>query len=429
MEKRRVVITGAGLITPAGLTLEENWAAMSGGQTAISRIDDFDTSFFPAKLNGKVKGFDPQQYVGKRRNLRFMMRDVQYCLAAVKLACDDGNLDPGASDAADIGLYVGSGESEARYDRFFRAIGQSLNEDGSINYKKFGSLGLRAIYPSFVLLDLGNNGLCYSSIEHGIMGINCNFSCGASSGFAIGEAFKAVQSGGANMVIAGGHDSLVSCFENYFHYLATDTVTREQDPEKAMQPYSAERDGFVLSEGAGFVILEELRHALERNSKIRGEVVGYGCNCDTNDDLLTPDPEGEGLFHAMRAALKDSGADVSQIDYINAEGNATPAGDVGETRAFKRLFENKCYDIPVSSVKPVIGYPGAASSAVDFVVSLMAMEKGIIPPTRNYKGGDPECDLDYVPNECREKQMAHVMSVNKGWGGQNCVFVLKQFDG
>lgn len=429
MEKRRVVITGAGLITPAGLTLEENWEAMAGGQTAISVLDDYDVPGFPVNLGGTVKGFDPGKYVGRRKNLRFMMKDVQYCLAAVKLACEDGNLDPGAADPSDIGLYVGSGESEARYDRFFRAVGQSLNEDGSINYKKFGSLGLRSIYPPFVLLDLGNNGLCYSSIEHGFMGINCNFSCGASSGSAIGEAFKAVQAGEADMVIAGGHDSLVSCFENYFHYQATEMVTREQDPEKGMKPYSAARDGFVLSEGAGFVILEELGHALERNSSIRGEVIGYSCNCDTNDDLLTPDPEGEGVFYAMRAALKDSGADISQIDYINSEANATPAGDVGETRAIKKLFAKRCYEIPVSSVKPVIGYLGAASSAVDFVVSLLAMEKGIIPPTSNVTGGDPECDLDYVADGCRTKQMAYVMSVNKGWGGQNCVFVLKNFNG
>jgi len=187
------------------------------------------------------------------------------------------------------------------------------------------------------------------------------------------------------------------------------------------------RDGFVLSEGAGFVVLEELGHALERNASIRGEVVGYSCNCDTNDDLLTPDPEGEGVFYAMRAALNDSGADISQIDYINSEGNATLANDVAETRAFKRLFEKRCYEIPVSSVKPVIGYLGAASSAIDFVVSLLALEKGIIPPTLNFTGGDPECDLDYVPNSCRRKQMEYVMSVNKGWGGQNCVFVLKHF--
>lgn len=427
MKKRRVVITGAGLITPAGLTLEENWEAMANGRTAISRMADFDTSSFPVKLCGKVKGFDPNKYIGNRKNLRFMMKDVQYCLAAVRLACEDGNIEPGAVDPQEIGLYVGSGESEVRYDRFFRAVGQSLNEDGSISYRKFGSLGSRAIYPSFMLLDLGNNGLCYSSIEHGFMGISCNFSCGASSGFAIGEAFKAVQTGEADVVIAGGHDSLVSCFENYFHYAATGMVTKEQDPEKGMKPYSAERDGFVLSEGAGFVVLEELEHARRRSAAIRGEVVGYSCNCDTHDDLLTPDPEGEGVFYAMRAAVKDAGADISRIDYINSESNATPAGDVAETRAIKRLFGKRSYEIPVSSVKPVIGNPGAAASAVDFVVSLLAMEKGVIPPTRNFTGKDPECDLDYVPGVSRRKQMAYVMSVNKGWGGQNCVFVLKQF--
>lgn len=427
MEKARVVITGAGLVTPAGLTLEENWNKMVNGETTIERVDNFDVSFFPAKLGGMIKGFDPNKYIEKKKNIRFLTRDVQYCLAGVTLAGEDSNLDFDTLDPSKIGLYVGSGESELRYDRFFRALRRSLNEDGSINYKKFGSLGLPNIYPSFLLLDLLNNGFCYSSIEHGLMGINNNFSCGASSGYAIGEAFKAVQRGEADIVIAGGYDSLTSCFENYFLHSATGMVTKEEDPEKAMKPYSALRDGFVPGEGAGFVILEELNRAIERNASIRGEIVGYSCNCDTNEDLLDPDPQGEGLFYAMSAAMDDAEIDPSQIDYVNSEGNATLINDVAETRAFKRLLGKKCYDTPVSTVKPIIGYPGAASSGVDFVVTLLALEKGIIPPTINYSGGDPECDLDYVPTRSRGREMGFAISVNKGTGGQNCVLVLKHY--
>ena len=427
MGKRRVVITGAGLVTPAGQTLGDNWAKMVNGETAIEKMDNFDISSFPAKLGGMIKGFDPNKYVRKRKNIRFLTKDVQYCLAGVKLACEDSGLDFELLDPSQIGLYVGSGESEVRYDRFFRALSRSLNKDGSINYRKFGSIGLRTIYPAFLLLDLLNIGFCYSSIENGFMGIGNNFSCGASSGLAIGEAFKAVQRSDADMVLAGGYDSLVSCFENYFLQSATGLVTKEENPNQGMKPYSALRDGFVPGEGAGFVVLEELNSAIERNAAIRGEILGYSCNCDTNEDLLDPDPQGEGLFYAMRAALDDAEIDPSQIDYINSEGNATLINDMAETRAFKKFFGENCYDIPVSTVKPVIGYPGAASSAIDFVVTLLALEKRTIPPTINYTGGDAECDLDYVPNTCRRKEIENAISVNKGAGGQNCVFVLQHY--
>jgi 3-oxoacyl-[acyl-carrier-protein] synthase II len=427
MQKRRVVVTGAGLVTPAGQTLADNWTKMVKGETTIEKVDNFDVSSFPSKLGGMIKGFDPNKYIRKKKNLRFLTKDVQYCLAGVKLACEDSRLDFEVLDPSQIGLYVGSGESEVRYDRFFRAMRSSLNEDGSINYKKFGSIGLRTIYPAFLLLDLLNNGFCYSSIEYGLMGINNNFSCGASAGPAIGEAFKGIQRAEADIVIAGGYDSLVSCFENYFLQSATGMVTKEEDPNKAMKPYSAMRDGFVPGEGAGFVVLEELNGAIKRHAPIRGEILGYSCNCDTNEDLLEPDPQGEGLFYAARAALDDAEIDPSQIEYVNSEGNATPTNDVAETRALKRLFGKKCYEIPVSTVKPIIGYPGAASSAIDFVVTLLALEKGIIPPTTNYTGGDAECDLDYVPDSCRTKKMEFAMSVNKGSGGQNCVLVLRHF--
>jgi 3-oxoacyl-[acyl-carrier-protein] synthase II len=425
--KKRVVITGAGLVTPAGQTLGENWTKMVNGETAIEKVDTFDLSPFPAKLGGLIKGFDPNRYIRNKKNIRFLTKDVQYCLAGVRLACEDSGLDFEVFDPSQIGLYVGGGESEVRYDRFFRALSSSLNEDGSLNYKKFGAIGLRAIYPAFLLMDLLNNGFCYSSIEHGLMGIGNNFSCGASAGSAIGEAFKAVQRAEADIVIAGGYDSLVSCFENYFLQSATGMVTKEENPNKAMKPYSASRDGFVPGEGAAFVVLEQLDNAIKRNAPIRGEILGYSCNCDTNGDVLAPDPQGEGLLYAMKAALDDAGTSPSRIDYINSEGNATLINDAAESRAFKKFFGNRCYDIPVSTVKPIIGYPGAASSAIDFVVTLLALEKGTIPPTINYTGGDPECDLDYVPASCRMKEIEYAISVNKGAGGQNCVFVLRHF--
>lgn len=311
----RVVITGLGLVTPAGLTLEDNWQKVISGQTTIKRITAGDGSF-PVKLGSEVENFAPEKYVKNRKSLRFLSRDVRYCLASVKFACEDRKLELSTIDLSRLGLYVGSGESQTKYDSFFPALEPSLDENGHLDYKKFGSLGLQRIYPSFVLLDLVNNGFCYLSIENGITGENDNFTTGTSSGHAIGEAFKAIQRGDVDIAIAGGHDSLL-LFENCFLYSATGMLTHEEAPLKAMKPYSASRDGFVPGEGAGFIILENLRSALERDAPIRGEIVGYSCNCDTNCDLLDPDPDGEGLSYAIDAALRDAKIDPGQVDYIN----------------------------------------------------------------------------------------------------------------
>lgn len=419
-----VVITGLGIVTPAGLTLEDNWEKIVSGQTTIKRITAGDGSF-SLKLGSEIEGFDPKQYIKKRKNLRFFRRDVQYALASARFAYEDGKLELSPIDLSRVGLYVGSGETQCEYDSFFPSLEAALGGNGHLDQKKFGSLGLPRIYPSFVLLDLYNNGFCYLSIENGLTGINNNFTTGTSSGHAIGEAFHAIQRGDVDIAIAGGHDSLLS-FEIRFLYSATGMLTHEEDPLNAMKPYSALRDGFVPGEGAGFVILENLTSALERNAPIRGEIIGYSCNCDTNCDLLDPDPNGEGLAYAIQAALRGAKIDLGQVDYINSEGNATLKNDLSETRAFKRVFGKKAYDIPISTVKPVIGHSGAASSAIEFIVTALALEKGIVPPTINYTGGDPECDLDYVPNNYRAKKMQYVVSVNKGLGGQNCVFILKK---
>ncbi len=422
---RRVVISGLGLVTPAGLTPEDNWRKIISGQTTIKRLT-LAKDNFPVRLGSEIEGFNPKHYVKNRKNLRFFRKDVRFCLASAKLAYEDSKLDPSTIDPSQVGLYVGSGEPQTEYDSFFPSLDCSLDKDGYLDYKKFGSLGLQHIYPPFVLLDLFNNGFCYLSIDQGITGINSNFTTGASAGHAIGEAFKAIQRGDVDIAIAGGHDSLL-LFEICFLYSATGMLTPEEDPFNAMKPYSASRDGFVPGEGAGFIILESLRNALERNAPIRGEIVGYSCNCDSNDDLLDPDPNGEGLSYAIDAALKDAKIEPGQVDYINSEGNATLKNDLSETRAFKKVFGNKAYNIPISTVKPVIGHLGAAASAVEFIITTLALQKGIAPPTINYIGGDSECDLDYVPNHYRAKEMQYAISVNKGLGGQNCVFILKKY--
>lgn len=427
MNKKRVVITGAGLVSPAGLTLEENWSKMVTGQIAIERISDFDVSSLPVKLAGKVKGFIPDNYIKKKKNLRFMRKDVQYCMAAARLAVEDSHLDFDTIDPTRVGLFVGSGNSEGKYNKHFPALNHSLNENGDIDPEKLGAIGLRKIYPFFMILDLMNTGFCYFSVDTGIQGINNTFSCGLSGGYAIGEAFKAIRQGETAVAIAGGHDSIISCFENYFFYSATPWVTQSEKPLEAMKPYSPQRDGFVLGEGAGFVVLEDLESALKRNAPIRGELVGYGCGCDLNDDLMNPDPRGEGLLLAMQKALDDAKIDPDCIGYVNSEGIATQESDLSETRAFKRLWGKKSYHIPISTIKPIIGFPGSAACAIDLIATLLALEKGTLPPTVNHRGGDPECDLDYIPNKCRKKDIQYALSTNLGLGGQNCAFILKKF--
>ena len=246
----QVVITGLGLVTPAGLTLEDNWRRIITGQTTIKRIS-LGNGSFRVKLGSEIEGFDPRRYIKKPKNLRFMRKDVQYCLASAKLACEDSKLDLSTIDPSQIGLYVGSGESQMEYDSFFPSLEPALDGNGHLDFRKWGSRGLQRIYPSFVLLDLINNGFCYLSIEDGITGINNNFTCGVASGHAIGEAFKAIQRGDVDIAIAGGHDCLSSCFETIFLYSATGMLTQEEDPLMAMKPYSASRDGFVPGEGAG----------------------------------------------------------------------------------------------------------------------------------------------------------------------------------
>ena len=425
MRKRRVVVTGAGLVTAAGLSLKSNWEAIKNGSPAIARIDRFYTEGFTVKLGGAITGFDGAVYLKNRRHIRFLRSSPQFCLAAVQLALEDAGLVGGGFDPAVAGLYVGSGEPEVHYDAFFGAIDHSLNESGDISPKKFGLFGMQALSPSFLLLDLMNNGFCYSAIEHGIMGPNNTFSGGLAGGQAVGQAFQAVQTGEVDFAVAGGHDSLLSCFENYYLYHATGLVTQEGEPDRAMKPYSAGRDGFVLGEGAGFLVLEEWGRAMRRGAPLWGEVIGYGCACDTNPDLLRPSPDGAALRRALEAALHDAAVLPSRIDYINGDGLATPEHDQAETRALKHVFAAAGYRIPVSAVKPVIGHTGAAAAAIDCIVSLMALREQTIPPTAHFCGGDPECDLDYVGGRFRSAPLQYIVSVNQGLGGQCCAFVLQ----
>lgn len=428
MKKRRVAVTGASLITPAGLSLEENWTRVIAGKTAIDRIKSFDVSCSPVKLGGEVGDIDYKKYIRIRKFLKFMRRSVRYALISSTFAIEDSRCNLTELEAERVGLFIGGGDIGTLYNEFFKAVERSLDSEGQISHKRFGTYGLKEIDPYLLLHDLANNGLCYISIEHGIKGINNNFyGTEVSGAHAIGAGFKSIQNGEADFVIAGGYSSFLMTFSIYMMYYGMNLLTYENDPNKAMKPYSADRDGFVLGEGTGMVILEDMESARSRGAPIRGEIIGYSCNCDTNLSLLDPDPDGEGLVRAITVCLRDAGISSSEIDYINSEGNATPKNDLAETRAFKRTFGKRAYSIPISTCKPIFGNLGAAASAVEFIITCMGVEKGMIPPTLNCSGGDPECDLDYVPHTPRKKDMEHAMIINKGLGGLNSVLILKKY--
>ena len=426
MKNRRVVITGMGMVTPAGMELEEIWNNIIKCRSAIAKISSFDLSGFSSSLGGEVAKYDITKFIDNRKSSKLFRKDVCYCMAAARLAYHASGIDFPNLNPADIGLYIGSGESEVRYNEFFSALDYSMNADGSINFKKLGTLGLRYFNPFFLLEDLCNSGLCYLSIEYGIVGANNNFSGGISSGHAIGEGYRAIQRGDCEVVVAGGHDSLVSCFGSYFLHEARGHFTTAEDPACAMMPYSIDRSGFAPAEGAGIVILEEIEFARKRNANILAELVGYHNSCDTHDDLLNPDPEGNGMAGAIQGALNDAGIQSSQLDYINSVGDATVIGDISETRAIKKILGHYAYIVPVSTVKPIIGHTGTAADVIEFIVTTLALQKGIIPPTLNYLGGDAECDLDYTSMDPRETPMEYAMALGRGYGGQNSAFILKR---
>lgn len=414
-----------GLVTSAGMELEDIWKNILKCRSSIGKISSFDPSKIGCTLGGEVAEFDITKYINNRKSSRLFRKDVCYGMAGARLAYHSAGLDFSQLDPARIGLYIGSGESEVKYNEFFSALDHSLNADGSINFKKLGTIGLRHFNPFFLLEDLCNSGLCYLSIEYGIVGPNNNFSGGCSSGHAIGEGWRAIQRGDCDVVVAGGHDSLVSCFGSYFLHAARGQFTAAEDPAYAMMPYSQGRGGFVPAEGAGIIILEEIEFAKSRNANIVAELIGYHNGCDTHADLLNPDPYGNAMARVIQGALADAGIQPSDLDYINSVGDATLIGDVSETRAMKKVFGDTVYNIPVSTVKPILGHTGAAADVIEFIVTALSMQKGIIPPTLNYLGNDPDCDLDYVPQSPRKKPVEYAMTLGRGFGGQNSAFILK----
>lgn len=408
--KRRVVITGMGVVTPIGIGVEKFWDSMVQGKSGVRRIDRFDTEEFRTNIAAEVRDFSPADYFNPQK-AAVMDRFSQLAFVAATEAIEKSGLKITDENRTDIGITCGTTQG-----------GINTIED---QYKIFFSKGLKYIDPMTAPKGMHVAPASNIAISYRILGPNYTISNTCSSGaVAIGEAFRLIRHGYATAMICGGTDSCITpAIMGTWSKLRVLSV-QNMPPEKACKPFSKNRDGIVLGEGTGFVILEELEHATRRGADIIAELIGYGMNNDAYH-LTFPSVEGESL--AMRIALKDAGINPSDVDYINAHGTGTIPNDKGETKAIKDVFGDSAYSIPVTSTKSMIGHTLGAAGAIEFVAAVLSMQNRIIPPTINYEVPDTECDLDYVPNKPREKDVVIAMSNSFGFGGGNAVLIARRF--
>jgi len=411
--KRRVVITGIGIVSPLGIGTEENWQGITKGKSGIGYITHFDASDYPVKIAGEVKGFDPLNFIEKK-DLRKMDLHIQYALVSTEFALKDADLSINSGNSERIGVFIGSG------------IG-GLNFIES-QHKILLKSGPRRVSPFFIPGLIVNLAAGHVSIKFGAKGPNSATCTACSSGaHAIGDSYRIIERGDADAMITGGTEGVIAPLAVAGFSSMRALSTRNDEPEKASRPFENDRDGFVIGEGAGILILEELESALKRGAKIYAEIVGYGMSGDAYH-ISAPSEDGDGPIRAMISTIKDAGIEPSEVDYINAHGTATPPGDKIESLAIKKLFGPHAKKIPVSSNKSMIGHLLGAAGGVEAVFSVLTIYHRIIPPTINYQTPDPECDLDYVPNKSRKAEINHVLSNSFGFGGTNACLLFKKFN-
>jgi len=412
--KHRVVVTGIAPITPVGSGKENFWNNLLAGKSGIGHISRFDASELPTRIAGEVKDFDPKDHFD-RKEARRMDRFAQFAVAGAKLALEDAAINLQAEDLGQVAVIFGSG------------IGgmDTFEEQTRVLVEK----GAHRVSPFFVPMMISNMAAGQISIATGARGPNLTVVNACATGTnAVGEAFKLLQRGGAQVVITGGSEASVTPLA-FAGFCAMKAMTTDNDPpEQACRPFDKTRNGFVLGEGAGVLILETLEHALQRGANIYAEVVGYGCTADAHH-ITAPAPEGVGAAQAMNMALKDANLFPEDIDYINAHGTSTELNDKYETMAIKTVFGEHAGKLAVSSTKSMIGHLLGAAGAVETIVLVMAINNNIVPPTINYRHPDPDCDLDYVPNKFREMNVTVALSNSLGFGGHNATIILKKFRG
>jgi 3-oxoacyl-[acyl-carrier-protein] synthase II len=412
--KRRVVVTGVGLVIPAGIGTETAWKNICEGRSGIGPLTRFDPNGFETKIAGEVKGFNPEAYIEKKE-IKKMDLFVQYALAATREALEDSQLKITPENCDRTGVIVGTGLGGL----------PTLEKYHQILLEK----GPSRISPFFIPMLIANLASGQIAIHFGAKGPNtCVVTACATGAHCIGDAFRAIVYGDAEAIIAGGTEANISPLSIAGFNAMKALSTRNEEPEKACRPFEKNRDGFVVAEGAGILILEELEFALKRGAKIYGELIGYGYTGDAYH-ITAPSPEGEGAARCMRMAIKDAGLRPEDIDYINAHGTSTPLNDLTETQAIKTVFGEHAKKVAISATKSMTGHLLGAAGSTEAIFSLLAIRDGIIPPTINYDVPDPECDLDYVPNVARRQTLTVVMSNAFGFGGTNATLVLRKFSG
>jgi len=410
--KKRVVVTGLGAITPIGIGKQEFWQALLEGKSGIAKITRFDPTDYVTKIAGEVKNFDATQYIDKKEAKR-MDRFTQFAIAAAKMASEDAGLDLATEDLQRIGTVIGTG------------IGgiDTLNDQ----YKVLFDKGPNRISPFFVPMMIANMAAGQVSIAMGLQGpCSCVITACATGTNSIGDAFRIIQRGDADVMLAGGTEAAVSPAAMAGFCAMKAMSTYNEEPEKASRPFDKKRDGFVMGEGAGVVVLESLEHALARGATIYAEVGGYGSNADAYH-ITAPAPEGVQAAKCMELAIKDAGMQPVDVNYINAHGTSTPLNDKNETLAIKSLFGDHASKLAVSSIKSMTGHLLGASGGVEFIASVLTVLNDMIPPTINYEDPDPELDLDYVPNTARKQVVNVAISNNFGFGGHNATLLVKKY--
>ncbi|WP_100403325.1 beta-ketoacyl-ACP synthase II [Bacillus sp. FJAT-42315] len=412
MEKRRVVVTGLGIVSPVGSSLEEAWANVLSGVSGVKPLTRVNPDDYPAKVAAEINDFDPEQFMDKKE-ARKMDRFTQFAVAAAKMAVKDADLTIDETNAERIGVWVGSGIG-----------GMETFEN---QFKTFLERGYRRVSPFFVPMMIPDMATGQVSIQLGAKGVNsCTVTACATGTNSIGDAFKVIQRGDADAMVTGGSEAPITQM-SMAGFCANTALSTNPDPKTASRPFDANRDGFVMGEGAGILVLEELEHALKRGAKIYAEIVGYGSTGDAHH-ITAPAPGGEGGARAMQIALNDGGISPEDVDYINAHGTSTPYNDKFETMAIKEVFGDHAKQLSISSTKSMTGHLLGAAGGVEAIFTALAIKNDMIPPTINYETPDVECDLDYTPNESRKKEVRVAISNSLGFGGHNATIALRKYN-
>jgi len=427
--RRRVVVTGIGLVTPLGAEIETVWRRLLAAESGIGYISLFDASNFPTKISAEVRDWDISDVGEDPEDWKHQGRHTHFAIGAGKKAILDSGIEDADIDPTRFGIYTGSGEGQQDFGSFTTMMAAALQDSGQLDLARFTRSGLETLHPIAELEQEPNMPAGHLASLFNAQGPNCNCltACAASSQ-AIGEATEIIRRGEADVMLSGGTHTMIHPFGVTGFNLLTALSTRNDEPTKASRPFDRDRDGFVLGEGAGMVVLEGLEHAKARGAKIYGEVSGFGSTADAFR-ITDTHPEGRGAISCIKMALADAQVNPEDIDYINAHGTSTSVNDKVETLAVKQVFGQRAYKVPVSSTKGMMGHLIAAAGASEVIFCLLAIRDNAVPPTVNYETPDPDCDLDYVPNTARDVPCTTTLTNSFGFGGQNIALVLRQFKG